>query len=144
MRVDAEHSTKHGDADLKADARKESDENGARKEIRKKAELQQPGDQQKCCGENSDSRGKSDVAGAANCGHGSNPAGENGSSGGICGNNQVAGTSKNSEGEKWQQQGVETGDDRRAGYLCVAERLWNIHGGQLNARQRVFDARQNE
>jgi hypothetical protein len=58
---------------------------------------------------------------------------------GIRCDNQETGTTKNSEGKKGQQQGVEAGDKRSAGDPGVAKSLRNVHGGELDASQRVFD-----
>src|SRR5271169_936344 len=139
MGLDAKHSAKHGDADLKADASEKSHKNRARKEIRKKAKLQQPSNQQASRREKRDRAGENHVSGAAECCQGRNSAGENGGGGRICGDHQVARGTENGKCQERQQEGVETGDHGRAGDLGVAECLRDIHRGKLEASQRVFD-----
>ena len=49
--VDAKHFTKHGDADLKADAGEKAEENRLRQEIREEAKLEQASEQKEDAGQ---------------------------------------------------------------------------------------------
>ena len=51
MNVDAEHFTKHGDADLKADTGEKAEKNGLRQEISEEAKLEQSSEQQEDAGQ---------------------------------------------------------------------------------------------
>ena len=49
--IDAKHFTKHGDADLKADASEKAEENRLRQEIRKEAKLKQASEEKEDAGQ---------------------------------------------------------------------------------------------
>ena len=133
----AQHFAQHGNADLKPHSGKEADQDGLREEVSQKAQLEQPRGQQQHGRQQRDQAGQLHIPSAAQRRHADESAGENCRSGGVGGNHQVTRRAKRGEGQRRQQQGIESRDDRRAGDLGVAQRLRDVHRRKLKAGQGI-------
>ncbi len=138
MDVDAEHFTKHRDADLKTYADEEAQENRLRQEIREEPELQQASQEKEDGGQQSHQSCECYVSWAGYRGQTGEAAGKYGRSSGISSDDEIARRTKDGKRNEGKQKRVEASDDRHASNFGVAKRLRNVHGGERKSRQEVL------
>ena len=136
--VDAEHFTKHGNANLKADANKEAEQNRLRQEICKEAKLQQASEQKKDPGQQRHQARECDVSRTGHRGQTGEATRKYGRSGGISSYDKIARRTKDGKRNQGKQKRVEAGNDRHAGDFGVAKRLRNVHGRERKSREEVL------
>ncbi len=135
--ADAQHAAEHGDADLNPDAGQKSGEDGARKEVGEKTELEDARRQQQARGQQRQHADQRHVLRAGERRHAGQRAGEYRRGRGIGRHDQMAGRPEQREARQRQQNRVEAGDDGRAGDAGVAEHLRDVHRGERQAGEHV-------
>ena len=135
--VQSQHLAQHGDADLKSHAGKEADEDSLREEVGQKSELEQPRRQQEQGRQQRDQAGQLYITSAAQWRHADESAGEDRSRRRIGGNHQVTRRAKGGEGQRRQQQRVESRDHGRSGDFGIAQGLRDVHRRKLKAGQSI-------
>ena len=138
MDVDAKHFTKHGDADLKADASEKAEENRLRQEICKEAKLEQASEEKEDAGQEGHQAREGDVPGAGDWSQAGEAARKYGRSSGISSHHEIARRTKDGERDEGKQKRVEASDDRSASNFGVAKRLRNVHGRQRKSGQEIL------
>ena len=133
----AEHISEHGDSHLDADTGEKSNQHGARQKIGEKSQLENARNQQQDSGQQRYGRNQRDVFLAAQRGHTRKRTGEDGRGCRICRHDQVARRTKYRECDQRQQNGIESGDDRRAGDARIAEHLRDVYRGECHTRQGI-------
>ncbi len=136
-RLHADEVAQHGNADLDADAGEKSDEDGARQEVREEAELQHARDEKERAREQCHDADERHVFLARLRRHRREAAREDRRGGGVGGDDQVPRRPEQREGDRRQQQRVETRDHRHSGDPRIAHHLRDVHRRQRQPRQCV-------
>jgi hypothetical protein len=69
--------------------------------------------------------------------HAGETASQDGSGGGIRGNNEIARGTKDGEGDQREQERIQARDYRSAGDFCITQRLGNVHRRQGNPSKQI-------
>ena len=125
-----EHARDLADGDLNAHAGQKADQDGPRQEIGEKAQANQARDEEKGAGQQRQHLGVGHVLWRPCSGEAGRSGGHDGRRGRVGSHDQVAGGAEEGEEGHGDQEGVEAGNERRAGDFGIAHDLGDGQRGQ--------------